>query len=216
MCQVLFWIHLDHLAGWLPAIPIYGFGTMLFIAFVLCTWVSGTLAQRDGIPRERIQDLAIWLFVFGLSGARLLFVLNPENDTSIWNFFAIWDGGLVYYGFLFLGGVVGFLLALHGTFSAQVQHLAALEAGGLSRPSSLALGLCLGRIGCLLNGCNCYGNTVCPALHGNNIPLALSSATAATISSTADCRPPLASPWPNRRGTLSARSSRIPKPSRMV
>src|SRR5258708_2034316 len=98
MCQVLFWIPLHQFWDWLPNIPIYGFGTMLFIAFVMCTWVSGLLAQRDGIPRERIQDLAIWLFVFGLTGARLLFVLDPRNRMGIMNFFAIWDGGLVYYG----------------------------------------------------------------------------------------------------------------------
>src|SRR5262245_18319665 len=33
----------------------------------------------------------------------------------------------------------------------------------------LALGLCIGRVGCLLNGC-CYGNVACPACPAIHFP----------------------------------------------
>src|SRR5262249_31293353 len=36
---------------------------------------------------------------------------------------------------------------------------------------SVALGLCLGRVGCLLNGC-CYGEVACPHCMGIRFPLA--------------------------------------------
>ena len=40
----------------LPAsLPIYGFGAMLFLAFVSCTWLAGVLSQREGIACERIS-----------------------------------------------------------------------------------------------------------------------------------------------------------------
>src|SRR5438874_12996193 len=90
--------------GWFPdGVPIYGFGMMLFIAFILCTWLAGRRVSRmmlSGIglgryvsgpnsgedfpagadPNEKIeaakaliQDLAIWLFIVGLAGARLTY-----------------------------------------------------------------------------------------------------------------------------------------------
>src|SRR5207253_2449722 len=113
MHQVLFRIPLD----WLPAgirdyvpagIPIYGFGMMLFLAFVLCTWLAGRRAEREGIPRQLIQDLAIWIFAGGIVGARLTFLL--VEGVPLWQFFQIWDGGLVFYGSA-IGGVAGYLLA---------------------------------------------------------------------------------------------------------
>ncbi len=61
-------------------IPIYGFGVMLFLAFILCTWLASRRAAKLGIAKERIQDLAIWLFVGGIllfSGS--LYVLSTTG-----------------------------------------------------------------------------------------------------------------------------------------
>src|SRR5437868_15455551 len=106
MRQVLFHLPL-HLVG-LPDIPIYGYGAMLFVAFVFCTWLACRLAAREGIARERIQDLAIWLFVCGIAGARITFMI--QYGVPVWQFFKIWDGGLVFYGSA-IGGAVGYFLA---------------------------------------------------------------------------------------------------------
>src|SRR4051794_7491576 len=112
MQQVLFWIPLSSLVGWLPDIPIYGYGTMLFLAFVLCTWLASRLGEREGFPRERIQDMAIWIFITGIIGARVTFMIQEWDSYQqpLRQFFAIWDGGLVFYG-SFFGGIVGFFLA---------------------------------------------------------------------------------------------------------
>ena len=167
MCQVLFWIPLNSLTnGWFSDLPIYGFGTMLFLAFVLCVWVAARLAKRDGVPSERIQDLAIWLFVFGLLGARILYFFLPDSHLSFWQFFAIWTGGLVYYGSL-VGGTIGFLLA-HRIFLRKY-GITRYKLADIIAPS-MALGLCIGRIGCLLNGC-CYGNVACPHCPAIDFPL---------------------------------------------
>src|SRR5437016_3335872 len=41
------------LRAWLPeGVPVYGFGLMLFVAFVVCTWLACVLAERDGIHKE--------------------------------------------------------------------------------------------------------------------------------------------------------------------
>src|SRR5436309_2290609 len=110
-------------------IPIYGYGTMLFVAFIICTWLATWMARRAGIegPPVRLgifqmplpahmQDMAIWVFIFGIIGARLcfMFLASPEQFTWDWTiilqFFRVWDGGLVFYGAA-VGGLFGYALA---------------------------------------------------------------------------------------------------------
>jgi phosphatidylglycerol:prolipoprotein diacylglycerol transferase len=166
MHQVLFRIPI-HLGGWAPqGIPIYGYGTMLFLAFVICLWLTGRRAEKEGIRKEIIQDLALWIFVGGIVGARLTFLLmegDPEQSlatrlqTALTEFFRIWDGGLVFYGSA-VGGVVAYFVAYFLVY--RKQGLSNWKLADVIAPS-LAVGLCLGRIGCFLNGC-CYGAVACP------------------------------------------------------
>src|SRR5271165_3553840 len=99
MRQVLLKIPLHSLWNALPDIPIYGYGMMLFLAFVFCTALAVRLARREGIPKEILQDLAIWIFVSGIIGARTVFIIQYSNHfPSFWQYFQLWDGGLVFYG----------------------------------------------------------------------------------------------------------------------
>src|SRR5436309_13497565 len=97
MDQVLFWIPIH--TAWTPnGIPIYGFGAMLFVAFIVCTWLAGRRAQKEGIAKEYIQDLAIWIFVGGIAGARIVYMIPYK--THFWpitNFFRICQAALVFY-----------------------------------------------------------------------------------------------------------------------
>src|SRR5690242_14671195 len=161
MHQVLFRIPIDFFRRTPQGIPIYGFGTMLFLAFAICLWLTGRRAQKEGIRKEVIQDLALWIFVGGIVGARLTFLLVEGDPGQTWatriqtaltEFFRIWDGGLVFYGSV-LGGVAGYILAYLLVY--RKQGLSSWKLADVIAPS-LAVGLCLGRIGCFLNGC-CYG-----------------------------------------------------------
>lgn len=152
---------------WLGPLPIFGFGMMLFVAFLSCTWLIGRRAEKEGIPRQHLYDLAIWIFVCGIAGARTVYML--QNGISFWppwNFFKIWEGGLVFYGSA-LGGLVGYLLAYH--FIIRKHHLSTWQLADILAPA-VALGLCLGRIGCLLNGC-CYGHVACVDCYSVHFPL---------------------------------------------
>ena len=148
MRQVLFTIP--------PGIPIYGYGAMLFLAFVGCIWLAKRLGKREGIHPDVFSDLALWLFLFGILGARLTFVIEEwKNFRSIWQIVAIWDGGLVFYGSIF-GAIVGYFI---GERFIQRKHpYDRWKILDVIAPC-VALGLCLGRLGCLLNGC-CYGNLI--------------------------------------------------------
>jgi phosphatidylglycerol:prolipoprotein diacylglycerol transferase len=158
MRQILFEIPLHSLLPFLPNLPVYGWGAMLFLALVACVTLACWLARRQGIAREIIQDMAVWLVVGGLVGARLTFIVQyPDNFTSPLQFFAVWDGGMVSFG-AFVGGVAGFILAYR--FLLRKNGVRFWQMADLIMPC-LALGFAIGRIGCLLNGC-CYGGVACP------------------------------------------------------
>lgn len=159
MQQVLFYIPIK--TSWFPhGIPIFGFGLMLFLAFFLCTWLAGRRAEREGVAKEDMQDLALWLFLGGLLGARIVFLLVEVKETNLLNFLyqlpRIWDGGIVLYGSI-LGGLAAFAIVYY--VSLKFKGLRVLQITDIVSPS-IAVGICLGRIGCLLNGC-CYGQVAC-------------------------------------------------------
>lgn len=154
-------------------LPIYGFGMMLFLAFLICTWMAGRRAESEGIAAELIQDVAIWLFIGGLIGARITF-LHFEQNLSFWEmigkFYKIWDGGIVLYGSV-VGGLVAYFLYYVFLLVFRKYRLPTPKLADILAPS-IAIGLCLGRVGCFLNGC-CYGQVACPtcAVYAVHFPL---------------------------------------------
>jgi phosphatidylglycerol:prolipoprotein diacylglycerol transferase len=158
MRQVLFWIPLkpfDFLPAWWPEQwPLFGYGMMLCIAFFLCPWLAGRRAAKDGIPRTQLQDLALWIFAGGIIGARIVFMI--QYKVPLRDFFKVYEGGLVFYGSA-LGGVVGYAVAYY--FIIRKYNLSTWKLMDAVAPAA-AVGLCLGRIGCFLNGC-CFGNVAC-------------------------------------------------------
>jgi len=166
MQQVLFRIPLRGIFGWLPnwvpdSLPIYGFGFMLVLAFIICPWLANRRAEKEGIAKERIQDLAIWIFVGGIICARITFMIQYDRPPT--EFFNIWQGGLVFYGSA-IGGVIGYIGAYY--FVLRKYNISSWKMADIVAPS-VAIGLCLGRVGCLLNGC-CFGNVAtcdyCPKI----------------------------------------------------
>lgn len=141
-------------------LPIYGFGMMLFLAFIICTSMASRRAESEGVPAEQIQEVAMWLFIGGLIGARITFLRFEKNmafSEMLWEFWKIWDGGIVLYGSV-IGGLIAYFLAYLLVF--RKYGLSTLKLADILAPS-IAVGLCLGRFGCFLNGC-CYGQVACP------------------------------------------------------
>ena len=163
MQQVLFNIPL--FKGSFPpdGIPVYGFGAMLFVTFILVTWWGTIRAKPIGMSPPRFQDFVIWVFVSGIIGARVLYMIQYANqfpDQSILGlvgaFFKIWEGGIVFYGSA-LGGAIGY--GLFYWFVMRRLNISGWKLADAVAPL-LALGLAIGRIGCYLNGC-CWGQVAC-------------------------------------------------------
>lgn len=124
---------------------------MLVLAFFLCTRLAANMAERQGLPGDRIWDLSFWVFLCGILGGRIFYVVQKweQFDRPFVQFFAIWQGGLVVYGAA-IGALVAFVIF---AIRHKIPPLWLLD---LVAPA-LGLGLAIGRIGCLLNGC-CYGD----------------------------------------------------------
>ncbi len=128
----------------LTPLPIYSYGAMLCLSIVIGWYLTLGLAEKDGLPRDKMANCYFITALAALFGARLLFVLT--NPTSFKDFFALREGGLVAYGG-FLGGFVGSWLYL------KPQRIRLLPWADVAVPS-LATGLMVTRVGCYLFGCD--------------------------------------------------------------
>lgn len=130
-------------------LPIFGFGMMLCLAFFAGTWLAQRLARREGLDVDRLMDLSLWIFIGGIIGARLLFLArNRDQFNGPLDFFKFWQGGIVFYG----GVVTAVLVFLFYTRRYQMPAMRVLDV----LAPAVALGIAIGRLGCLMNGC-CWG-----------------------------------------------------------
>ena len=125
---------------------------MIALAFLAGLWTATLRARRENIPGEHIADVTLWLMVGAILGARIVYVTTYWQEEfagrPFWDVFAIWQGGLVYYG-----GFIGAMVA--GVVYIRWKKLPVWKTADVLAPS-IALGSVFGRVGCLLNGC-CYG-----------------------------------------------------------
>jgi phosphatidylglycerol:prolipoprotein diacylglycerol transferase len=164
MRQVLFHLPFTKSDYFPEGFPIFGFGTMLCIAIPLCAWLAARRARKEGIAPELIYDTVLWIVFAGLIGARIVFMVHFHQPIA--RFFFIWEGGLEFYGSA-VGGLVGYCLVYW--LVLRKQGVSTWQLADIIAPS-IALGLCLGRIGCFLNGC-CYGNVACPDCLAVHFPM---------------------------------------------
>ena len=155
VATMLLWIlpALDDGAG----VPIRGYGVMLLVAAATGTWLSIVRGRAAGFDADTILALGTEIFLWGLVGARLFYVLEyraqffgptmslAESLAAIVN---IAGGGLVVFGSLPTAALAAWRFAARRKLS--LVRLADCIAPGL------LVGLAIGRIGCFLNGC-CYG-----------------------------------------------------------
>ena len=130
--------------------PIYWYGVMLALAFVAAIVHWRVLGRRDRRDGTYAADLAFWIMIGGVVGARVAYVcanLDYFLARPV-EILRVDQGGLIYYGGL-VGGVLSVVL-----FAAFRRQNAADLFDFVA--TALPLGHALGRVGCFLNGC-CYG-----------------------------------------------------------
>jgi len=134
----------------LGKINLYTYGLFVALGLMTAIWVSKRLAAPHGILPETITDIFIVILVSAIVGARLLYVVINFSTYSgnLLEMFKIWKGGLVFFG--------GFIAAVASTaVYLNLKNLKVWKMADIISPG-IALGHCVGRIGCLFAGC-CYG-----------------------------------------------------------
>ncbi len=126
--------------------PITTYGIWLALGMLCALFVASRLAARDGLPRERIYDLGLWVLVGGLVGSKILMIL-VEPGVQVFTLDFLRSGG-VYYGGL-IGGFIAAVLVV------RLYKLPFWKVADALVPG-LALGQAFGRQGCFAAGC-CWG-----------------------------------------------------------
>ncbi|MFN2455642.1 MAG: prolipoprotein diacylglyceryl transferase [Pyrinomonadaceae bacterium] len=131
--------------------PINTYGVLLATAFLVALLVAARLASRDGLPREKIYDLGLWMLLAAIVGSKLLLLwVEPEyraNPLRLFTLDFLRSGG-VFYGGLIASVTTGYLLVRR--YQLPWWRTADAFAPGI------ALGQAIGRQGCFAAGC-CWG-----------------------------------------------------------
>mgnify|MGYP000337544987 CR=1 FL=1 len=138
------------LPGWLfggGSVPIYAYGVMLGLSFVVGWYLTLGLAEREGLPKETMANCYVVTALSAVVFARLLYVVtNLHEFNTFADVFNLRTGGMVAYG--------GFLGGLIGSFGYLAwKKLPLIPWADVAVPS-LASGLLITRIGCYLYGCD--------------------------------------------------------------
>ena len=131
--------------------PVNTYGVLLALAFLAALLVAARLGEHDGLPRERIYDLGLWMLLASILGSKVLMLwTEPEYRANPFHLISLdflRSGGVFYGGFL-AGAGVGYLLVRR--FRLPWWKVADAFAPGI------ALGQAIGRQGCFAAGC-CWG-----------------------------------------------------------
>jgi phosphatidylglycerol:prolipoprotein diacylglycerol transferase len=131
--------------------PVNTYGVFLAMAFLAAIFVTVRLAARDGLPKDRMYDLCLWLLLSSLIGSKLLMLFTePEyrqNPLLLFSLDFLRSGGVFY------GGLLGAIIA--GYFLMRRWKLPWWKTADACAPG-IALGNVLGRQGCFAAGC-CWG-----------------------------------------------------------
>lgn len=136
--------------------PIRGYGVFLMLAIALSTLLTIWRAKRRwNYPVDAILGIVFVAAFCGICGARLFYVVEYWEDVraatlgaTLINVVDVTNGGLVVYGSI-LGGIAAVVAYL------ALKKLPILATLDLFAPA-LLLGVSIGRVGCLMNGC-CFG-----------------------------------------------------------
>ena len=131
--------------------PVNTYGVLLALAFLSALLIAARLAARDGLPRDRVYDLGLWMLLAAIVGSKVLMLFTEpgyrENPWSLFSLDFLRSGGVFYGGFIGAAAV--------GYFLIRRYRLPWWKTADAFAPG-IALGNAIGRQGCFAAGC-CWG-----------------------------------------------------------
>jgi phosphatidylglycerol:prolipoprotein diacylglycerol transferase len=133
-----------------PSFTLHTYGVLLAVAFLVGLGVAHWQARRAGLDATRIVDMAVYVLIAGIVGAKLAllavdyqyYAKNPRELLSIFQ-----SGGVFY------GGLLGGLLV--ALYFARRYALPVWATADALAPG-VVIGQSIGRLGCFAAGC-CWG-----------------------------------------------------------
>ncbi len=153
---------------YLGGLGIHSYGVAIAAGFIAAILLGVRAARRQGIRVDHILDLAFWILISTILGARLLYLITEapaygrlclgseapaprgllqilaDCSRGLW----LWEGGLVFYG-----GLIAATFAV--LWYCRRKGLPFFKLADVIAPLT-ALGHFFGRVGCFEAGC-CYG-----------------------------------------------------------
>jgi len=95
----------------LGPVTLYTWGLFLGMAFLVGSWLVLREAAKKGIEQKNVFWLIIFIFVGGLVGSRLAYILQFPKYYLFHplEIFQVWAAGLMFYGGLLGAGIAGWL-----------------------------------------------------------------------------------------------------------
>jgi phosphatidylglycerol:prolipoprotein diacylglycerol transferase len=131
----------------LGPLTIHWYGVGYAVAILVGLQVALPYAERHGIPRSKTGWVAFWTIVMALIGGRLFYDLQSGAAyyfTHPLETFAVWQGGMAFFGAIFLGSATLLFMAWRERVNFWVLLDAAVLFATIGQP--------IGRIGNILNG----------------------------------------------------------------
>jgi phosphatidylglycerol:prolipoprotein diacylglycerol transferase len=123
------------------------YGVLVALAFLVGLSVTVKLARKSGLDPEKVTNLAVYVALAGLIGAKLLMIAFDWPDIQIFSLSTLQAAG-VFQGGLVLAIVTAFFYIRHN-------KLPLLPVCDAFAPG-VAIGHAIGRLGCFAAGC-CWG-----------------------------------------------------------
>src|ERR1044071_4641392 len=141
--------------------PINTYGVLLALAFLAALLTAAKLAARDGLPRERVYDLGLWMLLAAIVGSKVLMLFTEpeyrEDPARLISLDFLRSGGVVYGGFI--------TAVVAGYFLIRRYKLPWWKTADAFAPG-IALGNAIDRQGCFAAGC-CWGKPTLAAWGGH-------------------------------------------------
>jgi phosphatidylglycerol:prolipoprotein diacylglycerol transferase len=128
---------------------IHWYGLAYVVAISVALWFVLRWTRREGIHDDQTWAIFVWAAIAGLIGGRLYFVIQQPDLVQHYlmqplNIIAVWNGGMAFFGAIFLASATIFALAPR----YGVDRFIILDAGALFA----AIGQIFGRFGNIING----------------------------------------------------------------
>lgn len=91
---------------------IYWSAVFMAIAVIIAAILAFLKLKKLSIKADDMIDLTLFTVIFSVIGARLYYAIgSPKNINGFFGIFAIWNGGLEFYGALIAGAITIFVFS---------------------------------------------------------------------------------------------------------